>query len=87
MRLFEQQQVAERVCWPLCRRGEVKRKGGEAKREERDKHDQDEKIQGREQREEERKKREEARQLQQAWMVEKKVMIRYFLGSKRGRPT
>ena len=41
---------------------EVKRQGGEVKREERGKHDQDEEIEGREQREEEREKRAETRE-------------------------
>ena len=53
--------------------GEVKRKGGEVKREERDKHDQDEKIEGREQREEERETIAETRRFQQGGMVEKRV--------------
>ena len=62
------------MCVGLCAAGgKVKRKEGEAKREERDKHYQNAKIQGREQREEERKKREETRRLQQGGMVEKRV--------------
>ena len=58
----------------LCAGGkEVKRKGGEVKREERGKHDQDEEIEGREQREEEREKKAETRRFQQGGMVEKRV--------------
>ena len=51
----------------------MKRKGGEIKREERGKHDQDEEIEGREQREEEREKKAETRRFQQGGMVEKRV--------------
>ena len=48
----------------------MKRKGGEIKREERSKHDQDEEIEGREQKEEEREKKAETRRFQQGGMVE-----------------
>ena len=58
----------------LCAGGkEVKRKGGEIKRERRGKHDQDKEIEGREQREEEREKKAETRWFQQGGMVEKRV--------------